>query len=438
MAIISCPECGGALSTKAAFCPHCGYAPTPEEREQAAPEERAEAATAISEAETVPPSKEQTADASNPLKEALKSSLSFFAPQPKQESQAETENSEQPDKPRPSLPSPILDARELSELEDLTLRYEKLVEPGFLAKLGGKVAEIVPAEVREGVGEAIQGAGKALTEQELYAKALEQIGKGYDALNQQVARFTVSRTATVNHLNGTLSDVRTESIDEFCLLRSYDVAKAANDGYLQHSVSAFLEGGGFGAMGIAGIPGNLVVSTLLYYRAVQCVAISYGFDAKEDPGEQVIASQVLADAFNPTDPTDNRMTNEISKFMALGATLGVGAAAKKGWAAMIEKGGPALLIAQIRALANKAAAKALNKAGMKGLENAVMKELLEQVGKKLTLKAVQRAVPLVGAGIGAFMDLAQMNTVIEYADVFYHKRFLIEKEMRVQEFEATA
>ena len=33
--------------------------------------------------------------------------------------------------------------------------------------------------------------------------------------------------------------------------------------------------------------------------------------------------------------------------------------------------------------------------------------------------------------IGALFDTAQMNTVLEYADVFYNKRYLFEKEARI-------
>jgi hypothetical protein len=98
---------------------------------------------------------------------------------------------------------------------------------------------------------------------------------------------------------------------------------------------------------------------------------------------------------------------------------------------MVESGGPALVLAQMRALANAAARKALENAGQKGLENSVFREIFEQIGRRLTLKTIQRAVPFVSAGIGALIDTAQMNTVLQYADIFYHKRFLVEKEARV-------
>ena len=39
---------------------------------------------------------------------------------------------------------------------------------------------------------------------------------------------------------------------------------------------------------------------------------------------------------------------------------------------------------------------------------------------------------LVSAAIGACFDTAQMNKILEFADVFYCKRYLAEKEIRIQ------
>ena len=99
---------------------------------------------------------------------------------------------------------------------------------------------------------------------------------------------------------------------------------------------------------------------------------------------------------------------------------------------MVEKGGAALAIAQMRALANKAAQKALENGGKKAIEAGVFKKTLAQIGQKLTLKNVGRLVPVVGAGFGAFFDTAQMNSILDFVDLFYHKRFIVEKEQRVQ------
>lgn len=149
------------------------------------------------------------------------------------------------------------------------------------------------------------------------------------------------------------------------------------------------------------------------------------------PDELVIASDVFANALSPTSKGANGVPNNVAKFMAISAAEGVGQTAKKTWMAMVERGGPALLLAQMRSLANATAKIALENAGKKGLENNIFREIFEQAGRRLTLKAIQRAVPVVSAGIGALVDTAQMSTVLQYADIFDHKRFLIEKKERV-------
>lgn len=334
---------------------------------------------------------------------------------------------EEPTVPRLGAPDPVLDDKEFAELDDLTACYEKMMQPGALAKLGEKAMFIVPEQVKD----AASNLGKGLTEQEIYKQSLEYITKGFKVLEEQAAKLTVSEADVVKGLDGVLGKGAVTSLEEVCLARGYDVSKAANAANLQHILSAFAEGGTTGVMGFAGVPASLVLSTFLYYRAVQCIAMAYGYDVKSDPAELVIASEVFANAMNPKGQ-GNEVTSNVAKIMSISAAAGVKAAAKKGWTAMIEKGGPALLIAQMRALANAAARKALTNAGQKGLENSVFREVFEQVGKRLSLKAVQRAVPVVSAGIGALIDTAQMNTVLKYADLFYHKRFLLEKEARVE------
>ena len=170
---------------------------------------------------------------------------------------------------------------------------------------------------------------------------------------------------------------------------------------------------------------------LVYFRAVQSVAMFYGYDVKEDPAELIIASEVFQRAMSPC-PKGNPATDYIGKVLVYAESAAVKQAAKKGWTAMVEKGGAALAIAQMRALANKAAQKALENGGKKAIEAGVFKKTLTQIGQKLTLKNVGRLVPVVGAGFGAFFDTAQMNSILDFADLFYHKRFIVEKEQRVQ------
>ena len=126
----------------------------------------------------------------------------------------------------------------------------------------------------------------------------------------------------------------------------------------------------------------------------------------------------------------------IGKVMALAEAATVGQVVKKGWAAMASRGGACLLIAQMRALANGAARNALAKVGKEGLERSVFRSVLEQIGRRLPQRVVQRGVPVVGGIIGALFDTGQMQRTLAIADAFYHKRFLVEKEMRVMSLAA--
>jgi len=61
---------------------------------------------------------------------------------------------------------------------------------------------------------------------------------------------------------------------------------------------AFAEGGATGYFGFAGLPLNLVLSMFLYYRAVQSIAMFYGYDVKHDSAELVIAGEVFMSALS--------------------------------------------------------------------------------------------------------------------------------------------
>lgn len=183
---------------------------------------------------------------------------------------------------------------------------------------------------------------------------------------------------------------------------------------------------------LPGIPFNLVLSTFLYFRAVQQVAVCYGYDVKNSAEELAYASDVFAAALNPRSDKLAGSAELLAKMMAIGELEATKAAAKKTWAAMVAQGGLPLFVAQLRALARKEAQTALASAGKKGLEQSLFKNILEQVGKRLALKNVQAAVPVVGGVFGALFDTSIMNTVVTFADICYRKRFILEKEKRVE------
>lgn len=326
------------------------------------------------------------------------------------------------------IPVPVVNQKENEALDILTDRYNKLIEPGIIAKLGTKAEELIPQKLK------IWGRdiGLNISEQEIYTQMMNVIGSGFKTIEEQAAKFSISEKQILRQINQSFPN-QINRLDEICILRSYDIAKSVSKYKEQDIFLAMIEGGGTGAFGFWGLPFNLVLSTFLYFRAVQSIAMFYGYDVKNDSAEMVIASEVFADALSPI---NNNINNEtvtiIGKVMMISKTEVVKQTAKKSWAEMASRGGITLLLAQMRALANKYAKEALEKVGAKGLENSLFKDAFEQIGRVLSLNAIGKAVPFVSAVIAALIDTAQMKKVLEFADIFYQKRFIIEKEGRIR------
>lgn len=326
------------------------------------------------------------------------------------------------------IPVPVVNQKENEALDILTDRYNKLIEPGIIAKLGTKAEELIPQKLK------IWGRdiGLNISEQEIYTQMMNVIGSGFKTIEEQAAKFSISEKQILRQINQSFPN-QINRLDEIRFLRSYDIAKSVSKYKEQDIFLAMIEGGGTGAFGFWGLPFNLVLSTFLYFRAVQSIAMFYGYDVKNDSAEMVIASEVFADALSPI---NNNINNEtvtiIGKVMMISKTEVVKQTAKKSWAEMASRGGITLLLAQMRALANKYAKEALEKVGAKGLENSLFKDAFEQIGRVLSLNAIGKAVPFVSAVIAALIDTAQMKKVLEFADIFYQKRFIIEKEGRIR------
>lgn len=325
------------------------------------------------------------------------------------------------------IPEPMIDKKELDSIDVLTKKYEKMCEPGWISKTGKKVSKIIPEKVKKVTKEA----RKSISEKEIYMQMMKLVGEGFKVVEEQASKYSLNEKEIIKRLNKkTNSNIK--SIDEICLLRSYDIAATTNTYKIQDIVAALAEGAGTGVAGFVGLPFNLVLSTFLYFRAVQSIAMFYGFDVKNDNAELVIASDVFKNALNPSnDMIENEAGTYIGKIMVITQTEVVKQTAKKSWTDMASKNGVTLLITQMRALANKSAQKALEKAGQKGLEKNMFSEVLEQIGKKLSLSSTGKLAMGVGAIFGALIDTAQMNSVLEYADTFYRKRFILEKESNI-------
>ena len=309
----------------------------------------------------------------------------------------------------------------------MTEKYTKLIESSKLAKLGTKAGQLVPEKIKKWGNDISLN----ISEKKLYSQMMNVIGSGFKTIEEQAAKFSINEKQIITKVNQN-SGFEIQKLDEICLVRSYDIAKLVNTYKNQDTLVATIEGGGTGAFGFWGLPFNIVLSTFLYFRAVQSIAMFYGYDVKNDSTELVIASEVFTNALSPsTSDANNEATNIIGKIMLMSQAAVVKQTAKKTWTDMAARGGIPLLLAQMRALAHKSAQKALQNVGAKGLENNIFKEAFEQIGRKLTLKAIGKAVPIASAVAGALIDTAQMKKVLEYANIFYQKRFIVEKESRI-------
>lgn len=326
------------------------------------------------------------------------------------------------------FPDPILDLKEQNAIDALTERYNKLVAPRKTITLVEKTSDKIPVKVKE----LTDSVKSTLTEQELLIQVMKVVTDGFHILEQNVSKFTISEKTIIKNVNKIVTDYEITELSQFCFARSYDLAKQVNKNKTIDLSAAFAQGAGCGFFGFAGIPFNLAFSMLLYYRAVQSVAMSYGYDVKGDAAELVIASEVFSKALTPKAANNNELSITLAKIMAISKGESIKHTVKtKTWAEIANSGSIELLLVQMRALANSTAQKALTSSGKKGLEESLFRDVLEQIGKQLTKKNIQKAVPYISAAIGALMDTSQMNKVLEFADVFYQKRFILEKADRL-------
>lgn len=328
-----------------------------------------------------------------------------------------------------NIPKPIINKKENDELEILTQKYNKLIEPSSMSKLTKKAGELIPNKIKEWGKET----GKNFSEKELYLQMMKLVEQGFKTIEEQASKYSISDKQIISKINKKLN-YKITNLNEVCLIRSYELATLVNSYKTQDIFTAMAEGASTGALGFAGLPFNIVLSTFLFFRAIQSIAMFYGYDVKNDASELVIASDVFINALNQNEsPVDNEKATIIGKIMVMTQTELVKQTSKKSWEAMATKGGLPLLLTQMRALAHKSAKKALEKTGQKGLENSFFKETFKQIGKGLTKKSIGKMAIGFSAIFGALIDTAQMNKVLEYADIFYQKRFILEKEYRIEE-----
>lgn len=328
-------------------------------------------------------------------------------------------------------PDPILDRREEALLAELTERYKKLTSPGYISKAVAKVRAGLLAVTPERVRRLAQEAVDVAAEWEIVKRVLEHAGRGFAELSAQASRLTYSHDGILDALRA--EGVHVARFEEICAARSYHLERVARSRDYADLLAALAEGAATGAPGLPGVPFNIALCFFLYFRAVQGIALYYGYDVERDPCELEFASATAITCFTPrVEGGAESLTGVIGKMMlAANVTALRHALARRTYTEMAKRGGSQLLYVQIRAAANQAAARALRNAGRTGIEAKVFRDLLEQVGRQLPKEAGKKAVPLLAALIGGLSDTYYMSRVLRIANLTYHKRFLFEKEHRV-------
>lgn len=329
------------------------------------------------------------------------------------------------------IPNPIVDLREMKALEALEQQYEKLMKPSKIAMIGEKASALLPEKLKEVGGTAAE----FISEQELFNHIIKIATESYNDLQGAAARLTISEKKIISRLNSLDRKNEITRIDEACLLRSYKIAEEIRKAKFSDMIIAALEGGSLGmladAMPLRALAMSITLSMFLYHRAVQWIAMCYGYDVKRNPAESMLAASVFVNALSPAKSDANEMSDIIAKIMATNEMIGIKNAAGKSWSAMVSEGSIGQLLTKLRALSNIHAKKALEEAGKKGFENHVFKNLLKEIGGNLTQKNILKSAKYVGGFLGLLMDTHQMKRVLEYANIFYHIKFLGEKEQRI-------
>lgn len=327
-----------------------------------------------------------------------------------------------------------LNQKERDLLETLTKKYEKFIQPSpmqiNLINTKDKVSEYLPERAKKITSDAIKSASDWL----VIRKVMESAGKGFGVVNENSARYTLSKKHVIKSLSK--EDIQVDQFEGICELRSYYVEKnVINRRKMFDLPTAFVGGGVTGFFGLWGVPFNLAYTFFMYYRTVQAVGLYYGYDVVDDPSELEFASSVTVECLSPHIASDaQNLGSIVSRMMfATNVTALKESLTKLTYEQMAQKGGAELLYVQIRALAHAQAKKALEKAGKEGVEAGIFKNLLEQIGKRMSKEAGKKAVPVMGGIIGALSDTYTMNKIIKGANLIYHKRFLFEKDIRINE-----
>ena len=315
----------------------------------------------------------------------------------------------------------LLDDREKKSQIEVRKKIDDVSKPGKVQKGAKKIIEKIPAPIRNFPEKAFETA----SEIEFIKVALSGSVRGTKVILTQISKLTISNETVVRDY----SPFGIAEFDEIPLVRSYEIESTKSE-WLDR-VAAFTEGGITGTLGLWGIPFDIVLFAFLAYRCVQNIGTYYGYDMS-DPNELDLAAEATSWALAPTAMSEAEFSGTYTgRILLMGELTAVRASLSKSYVEMAQKGGLPLLVVQIRALGNRGAQKALEKAGKKEIENQMVKRILEALGKNIPKKYIGRIVPIIGGFVGAALNSFYMDQLLRNANLYYKKRFLLEKETKI-------
>ena len=141
------------------------------------------------------------------------------------------------------------------------------------------------------------GAGNDVVGKEFKARividGMQDVADGFDVLVKHAAKVSVSEEEVIKKINKTINNNHIFTLDQVCYAREYDIAKLVSTFKTQNVGLALVEGGFTGALGLAGIPLNIATSIFIYYRAIQSIAMYYGYDVRNRADELQYATEVF-------------------------------------------------------------------------------------------------------------------------------------------------
>lgn len=206
-----------------------------------------------------------------------------------------------------------------------------------------------------------------------------------------------------DHLAEALTDkddiVRDGNVSSIEELQTKDLKLSDNLANTVHNWAvgiAGAEGAAAGAAGLAGLIVDIPTLITMSLRVIHKIALCYGFEVKTKEDHDRVFAIMSAAGSN----TAAEKTAAVAVLTHLNVMI-----AKSTW----------------KSLAQKAAA---NKYGK---EAAILgiKQLAKQLGINITKRKAAQAVPVIGAGVGAAMNIAFINDIAWAARRIYQEKWLI-------------